>query len=295
MNRALKLAAIGALALGATSTAALAVSELPRGATTGLSIGMPLPEGVYDISIGSYASAGTSNEAYAIPAWLIWWTPWQIAGGRVVLDTATGVASSWNSGAAGTDSLLNTLVEAGIGWNLGGGWGVSAHAGAWLPSSQRLPTLLGRDYTAFQGAGAISYTANGWNLTATGVYGSGGDEKTVAGYPTFLKAQQAEWFNLDLTAAKHFGKYETGVVAYGSWDLSNSGSLGCYAATGIAAACKQHQFAVGGLVGYNFGAFLAQFKLTTDVDQANYRDKDTRGTVTLVTRLWSPEKDGPLK
>ena len=64
---------------------------------------------------------------------------------------------------------------------------------------------------------------------------------------------------------------------------------------GAAAPCKQHQFAVGGLVGYNFGSFLAQAKLTTDVDQANYRGTETRGTMTLITRFWSPEKDGPLK
>ena len=54
MKHALKLAAIGAVALAATSTAALATSELPRGITTGLSIGMPMPEGVYGIGVGSY-------------------------------------------------------------------------------------------------------------------------------------------------------------------------------------------------------------------------------------------------
>ena len=112
--------------------------------------------------------------------------------------------------------MLNTLVEAGIGWNLGGGLGVSVHAGAWLPSTQTVPTLLGRDYTAFQGAGAISYTANGWNLSATGIYGSGGDEKAISyGGHTFT-TQQADWFNLDLTALKHFGKLRPALVAYGA-------------------------------------------------------------------------------
>jgi len=300
MKHALKLAAMGAAALAFSSTVALATSELPRGITTGLSIGMPLPEGVYAISVHSYggwegktAAAGQS-EVYSVPAWIVWWTPWQIAGGRVVIDTATGIGDLWNQGQKGTDSWLNTLVEAGIGWNLGGGWGVSVHAGAWLPSTQIIPTALGRDYTAFQGAAGISYTADGWNLSATGIYGSGGSQKTVSGYP--FKAQQAEWFNLDLTAAKHFGKLETGVVAYGSWDLSNSGALTCYIATGTPiGGCKQSQFAVGGLVGYNFGTFIAQAKLTTDVEETNYRGKETRGTLTLITRLWSPETDGPLK
>lgn len=174
MKTTIKLAALGAVALAASSTAALAGSELPKGVTTGLSIGMPLPEGVYDVSVGSYGSRNGASEAYAIPVWLIWWTPWQIAGGRVVIDTATGVADAWKAGEPGTDSFLNTLVEAGIGWNLGHGWGVSVHAGAWLPSTQALPTALGRDYTAFQGAAAVSYVGGGWNLSATGV-----DRKSV--------------------------------------------------------------------------------------------------------------------
>ena len=292
MKTTIKLAVVGACALAASSTAALAGSELPKGVTTGLSIGMPLPEGVYDISIGSYGSHNGGSDAYSIPVWLVWWTPWQIAGGRVVLDTATGVADTWSGTGPGTDSWLNTLVEAGIGWNLGHGWGVSVHAGAWLPSTQTLPTVLGRDYTAFQGAAAISYVASGWNLSATGIYGSGGNKQATAYGPG--TAQQGDWFNLDLTAARHYDKFETGLVAYGSWDLSDSGFTVCYPVSGHS-SCKQSQFAVGSLVGYDFGAFIAQAKLTTDVMEKNYGDKEVRGTLTIIKPLWNPAAEGPLK
>ena len=61
MKNTIKLVALGACALAASSSAALAGSELPIGITTGLSIGMPLPEGVYDISIGSYGSQGAQG------------------------------------------------------------------------------------------------------------------------------------------------------------------------------------------------------------------------------------------
>jgi hypothetical protein len=301
MNTPIKLAVLGACALAVSSTAALAESELPRGITTGLSIGMPLPEGVYDISIASYGSQDpkaiplANNSAYAVPVWLVWWTPWQIAGGRIMFDTATAIGDSWASGSGetGIDSWMNTLVEGGIGWNLGGGWGVSLHAGAWLPSTQTLPSILGRNYTAFQGGAAISYVASGWNISATGIYGSGGNEQDVHGQQ--LTAQQAEWVNIDLTAAKHFGKYETGVVAYGSWDLTNSGSLSCYLATGDHTPCKQSQFAVGSLVGYDFGTFVAQAKLTVDVEESNYGGRETRGTVTIIKPLWVAPSDAPLK
>ncbi len=299
MRNTIKFAALGACALAATSTAALAGSELPQGLTTGLSIGMPLPEGVYDISIANYGSQAPNgvyrtgtNEAYSLPVWLIWWTPWQIAGGRVELDTVTGVADLWYPGAGpGHDSFTNTLVDSGIGWNFGNGWGVTLHAGAWLPSEQYIPELAGRDYTAFQGTAAISYVGAGWNLSATGIYGSGGDKENFGGYVT----QQAEWVNLDLTAVRHFGKFESGVVAYGSWDLSNSGPLVCATYTGNYAACKQSQFAVGGLTGYDFGSFLAQLKVTYDLAETNYTGKETRGTLTIVKPLWNPAAEGPLK
>ncbi len=317
MKNTIKFAALGACALAATSTAALAESTLPQGLTTGLTIGMPLPEGVYDISIANYGSQAPNsvyttgnNEAYSLPVWVVWWTPWQIAGGRVVLDTVTGIGDLWQPGGTGKDSFGNTLVDSGIGWNLGNGLGVSLHAGAWLPSEQTLPVLLGRDYTSFQGTAAVSYVAAGWALSATGIYGSGGNKETINtgtfnGVNQFglQTAQQADWFNLDLTAVKHFGKFETGVIAYGSWDLSNSGGATCFGYTGSYTptsptsisfnACKQSQFAVGGLVGYDFGTFRAQAKLSTDVVETNYTGKETRASMTLITRLWAP--DAPLK
>ena len=74
----------------------------------------------------------------------------------------------------GADSWLNTLVDAQIKWNLGNGWNAGFQAGVWLPSTQALPMALGRNYAAFQGVAAISYLANGWNLSATGIYGTGG-------------------------------------------------------------------------------------------------------------------------
>ena len=218
--------------------------------------------------------------------WLIWSTPWQIAGGRIMLDTTTAVADAWSPGGdPGTDSWLNTLVEGSIAWNLGHGWNASIRAGAWLPSTQYLPKAFGRDYTAFQGGGSISYLANGWNLTATALYGKGrnGPEYSV---------KQADWLNLDLTATKKFGKLEIGAIAYGSWDLSDYGYNATWA---FAPGTRQSQFAVGGLVGYDFGSFTAQAKLATDVASELYYGKETRGTLTIIKPLWNPASDGPLK
>ena len=289
MKTTIKLAVLGAAALAANSSAVLAAgitSELPAGTTTGIALGAPLPEGIYDISVGSYGSRNGGfyqNSAYALPVWLIWSTPWQIAGGRIAFDTVTPIGDVWNPGSPGTDSFLNTLAEGSIAWNFGNGWNASLRAGAWLPSTQALPMALGRNYTAFQGGGSISYVANGWNLTATGIYGSGGYKN-----PDFFGMSQRPWFNLDLTATKKFGKMEIGAIAYGSWDT------GC-----VVAGCeKASQFALGGLVGYDFGSFIAQAKLAGDVQAENLlgsNEREVRGTLTIIKPLWNPAPEGPLK
>jgi hypothetical protein len=304
MKNTIKLAAIGAAALAVSTTSALAGPTLPAGVTTGIALGAPLPEGIYDISIGSYGTRNGSygpldgqlgNLAYAIPVWLIWSTPWQILGGRIGFDTATGVADVWTPGntfhgsvqdGIGIDSWLNTLMEGSIAWNFGNGWNASLRAGAWLNSTQTLPMILGRNYTAFMGGGSISYVANGWNLTATGLWGSGGD-----GNHHFNQSQNP-WFNLDLTATRKFGKAEIGVIAYGSWDTDCAYDF----------CSKSSEFAIGGLVGYDFGSFIMQAKLAGDVEAQNinqvagYDAKEVRGTINIIKPLWNPAPPlAPLK
>ena len=70
---------------------------------------------------------------------------------------------------------------------------------------------------------------------------------------------QNPWFNLDLTATKKLGKMEIGAIAYGSWDYGL-----------LETDCKKaSEFAIGGLVGYDFGSFIAQAKLAGDVQSEN--------------------------
>ena len=291
MKTTIKFAALGALALAASSTAALAgPNETPQGITTGLALGAPLPEGVYDISIASYGgTAGAGNVAYAAPVWLIWSTPWQIAGGRIGFSTTTAVADAWKA-SPGLDSWVNTFVDASIKWNLGNGWNVGLAPGVYLPSTQALPVVLGRDYTAFQGLGSISYLANGWNLTATGIYVSGGE-------PSHLGASnsQSAFFNLDLTATKKLGKMEIGAIAYGTWQLDNqlNGNVSC-PVSAYRTGCKASEFAMGGLVGYDFGSFVAQAKMAGDVTSENIGGNEVRGWLTIIKPLWNPEA-GSLK
>ncbi len=324
MKNTIKFAALGAVALAASSSAALAGSQLPPGITTGIALGAPLPEGVYDVTIGFVQQGNTtSNAVYTgqggslsnpysppantpvngleavLPVWLIWSTPWQVAGGRIQIDGTIPWASvDTYAGAhpqlsllAGSQGWLNGLVESSIKWNLGNGWNFGIGGGAFIGSDS---SLLGIQESRFMGQADIAYIAGGWEVLGNFFVGSGASNN-LASLGAYL--YNPAWFNYDLTVARKFGKFTVGAIAYGSADLEN-GNMTCpitsAATLNFLPACKQSQFAVGGMVGYDFGSFSAIFQVSQDVAQENYGVLNTTGWLKIVKPLWSPEA-GPLK
>jgi len=269
----LKVAFVAAFALTLASAPAWAGSELQPGLTAGIPLGVPLPPGVYDVTIGDTgtrdARPGFADDVSAVvPTWILWSTPWTIAGARVILDTATPYIDAKVKDGPRFSGLNNTLLDAQLKWDLGGGFFGGVQAGVYLPNTSQ----VGRDLTSFQGVAAISYLKDGWNLSATFIYGTGG---TVGG------VLYADWVNLDLTATKKFGKFEVGAVGFGSTDLNGPK--------------KMSQFALGGLVGYDFGPVNVQLKLTRDVSEENYGGYDTRGWATLIIPLYIANAPASLK
>lgn len=273
----IKKLAAALLASSALVGAAQAGSELTPGISTGLALGAALPEGLYNISIPLYSVRATrpnTHIAAAVPAWLIWSTPWTVLGGRIGFDIATPVAHVGIDQPVGLSKTgwLNPLVEATIKWDLGGGFHFGLHEGVHLPVTGDLYKIgAAYNFASFQQVVALSYLKDGWNLTASAIYGTGKSGAVVG-------KNAPSWANIDLTATKTFGKWELGLVGHGSMDLSKPN----------AAYRKQSQFALGGLVGYNFGPVITQFKLTTDLTEKNYGAKETRGTFNIIIPLWSP-------
>ncbi len=255
-----KWAAAGALTLTATATA-MAGSVTQPGETVGGSQGAPLPPGFYFIDTVDWGvrdgvagvPGGKAAVGVNIPV-LAWSTPWKILGGRLLFAVAApsvevGVTSPFGDSYA--EGMFNPFFGGGLAWDLGGGFGFSYLLGVY-PS---VHTPVGFDSTSLNQRFALSYTANGWNLTGNLIYGNHLDTD-----------KNPDYLNIDLTATKKFGKWELGAVGFGSTDL-NQPTL---------AGPKQSQFALGGLVGYNFGPVIMQTYLTRDVSQTNYGGFDTR-------------------
>ena len=292
MNRTLtKLAAAGALSLCA-AVPALAGSVTQPGETVGLNTGAPLPQGWYAINTVDWGCRNTNPQhtctGLTIPV-VAWSTPWTILGGRVQLLAAwpaveVGVQRNPGLDLPGTyfNGMYNPAVFGQLAWDLGYGWGFSYLLGAYFDYS----SPVAWSDTSLNQRFAISYTANDWALTANVIYGnhmnSVTDRPQLSGCPIPVSVQfpqgagcNPDFLNVDLTVGHSFGKWQVAWVGFGSWDL-NEPVLGYQ---------KQSQFAMGGLLGYDFGPVILQGWLTTDVYEKNYGGHDVRGWVRVILPL----------
>jgi hypothetical protein len=271
-NTLTKLAVAGVLTLSATM-GAMAGSVTQPGETVGLAAGAPLPPGFYFVDTTDWGTrdtpAGKVAVGVTIPV-IAWSTPWKVFGGRLVfLAAAPAVEVGIDLPSANTfhtSDMYNPFFGAQLAWDLGGGWGFSYTLGTYVG----VKNSVGFDSTSLNQRFALSYTANGWNLTANLIWGVHPDAVTTTINPDFI--------NLDLTATKKFGKWEVGAVGFYSADVSSP----------FAGYARQSQFAVGGLIGYNFGPVILQSYLTRDVHQQNYGGYDTRVWSRIIIPLGDP-------
>ena len=282
MNRKLTtLAAAGVLSLGAAAPA-LAGSVTQPGETVGVAAGAPLPPGLYYVNTMDFGCrdrepvAPKVCSALTIPV-VAWSTPVTLLGARLQFLVATPAVLV---AVEHTDSfwgIYNPLVAGQLAWDLGNGWGFSYLFGAYLDVN----TNVAFSTTSINQRFALSYTNDGWNLTANVIWGIQLDSVTdrpqlsPCPSPFGTRGCNPDFVNVDLTATKKLGKWEIGPVAFGSTDLNRP----------IVGYQKQSQFAVGGLIGYDFGPVTLQTYITTDVVENNYGGRDTRGWARLILPL----------
>ena len=256
--------------VGATCLAPLAHagSQLLPGISTGLAMGAAMPPGLYSISLVNYGWRGNQpNVGMLAPTWIVWSTPWTIAGGRFIVDTVTAVADVRVHGSRHYTGAGNPLLDAQLKWDLGNGLSAGVQSGVYVPLKSSLTALgVTRDFYSFQEVAAVTYEHNNWEFDATGIYGTGrhGTQLGVNAAPA--------WVNYDFTVFKRIAGWELGALAFGSNDIS----------TPVVNYEKQSQFALGLLVGYKIGPTVLQLKLSRDVAQTGYGARETRAWVNWI-------------
>lgn len=233
---------------------------------------------------------------------------------RTTRRAPTVFALGRQSGPNGVRDLsinVGTFVGGIWAFNLGGNVGISFLGGIYLNrlnadrgvlvsnSGQFIgaPVLPQLSSNTYRAGVAISYTGDNWNLTAnlTGnFYDSpssfGGSAVFGTRGPFFL----SNALNLDLTATKKFDlfnegkpKFEFGAIGYGTVNIDRNADI----------VGRQGRFALGALIGYDFGIFNAQLYAARDViTQANYIDAigrrgdipNTEAAFRIIVPLYSP-------
>ena len=289
-----KLATAGALSL-CTAVPALAGSVTQPGETVGLNAGAPLPQGWYAINTVDWGCRNVNPQhvctGLTIPV-IAWSTPWTFFGGRFQLLAAwpaVEVGVQRTSSPVGTlqgdyfNGMYNPAVFGQLAWDLGYGWGVSYLLGAYFDYS----SPVAWSDTSLNQRFAISYTANDWALTANVIYGNHMNSVVpdrgqlspcavpLSVAPTGVVGCNPNFLNVDLTVGHSFGKWQVAWVGFGSWDLTEP----------ILGYQKQSQFAMGGLLGYDFGPVILQGYVTADVYEKNYGGHDIRGWARIILPL----------
>ena len=144
--------------------------------------------------------------------------------------------------------LHNTFFIPGqISWNLGNGFYAQVGLGIYAPdgtiSGPKGINNVGAPWWTFQPQVALSYAKDGWNLTAN-IYTEFNTKNTVSGYTS------GDIFHTDFTATKKFGRWSIGPVAYLTDQVSSDTSSAAY---NFVNGGRFSDFAVGGLVAYDFG------------------------------------------
>jgi hypothetical protein len=278
-SRLMRVAAASALSMCVSISTALGASVTQPGELVGIPAGMPLPPGLYLADTADWGCWNTSPASclgITIPVFT-WSTPSTFLGARVQLFTVTPVIEAGTQNTSYNASVYNPGLFGQLAWDLGNGFGFSYALGAYFDIDERVAWSS----TSLNQRFALSYTANNWNLTANVVYGIQLDGYTnrsqISPCPTPFGSNRCnpDFMNVDLTATKKFGKWEFGAVAYSSSDLTSP----------IADYLKQNQFAVGGLLGCDFGPVTLQAYATTDVVEYNYGGRDTRGWLRMIIPL----------
>jgi hypothetical protein len=227
--------------------------------------------------------------------------------------TTTGIGpggvpfTACTAGCAQQAGFFNTFGA--VEWSLndigGTGFGIKTGVGVYMPDG----TISGpaglndvaQPWTTFQPELVLSYLKDGWNLTAF-LYVELHTENTKTHY------QSGDIFHADITATKTIGKWTFGPVAY-YWsqisndDCSDATCIAFYGPNGTAGFYNSTSvWAVGALVGYNFGpvsiSVWGSDEVSAHVGAPDpFSGSTTQGWTVFMNinfALWTPEAPEPV-
>jgi hypothetical protein len=316
----LAAAGIAAFAISPAFANEGAGAQTKAGALIGASAGVP-PPGIYmfnqvftyqanvagpgnggNTRIGFHANVDVQGFVF-VPGWTFLGATYDAVIVQPFVDVSVGTPSNFQA-----SGMFNTyIVPVELSWKLwNSGFQFKTGLGIYVPTGTETGTFklgnVGAPYYTFQPEAILSYLRDGWNLTAA-VY----DEINTANSVTHYTS--GDILHADFTATKTIGKWTIGPVAYYYGQITNDTCpVSCIAAgeSTLGHSSRFDVWAVGGLVGYDFGPASFSVWATQEVSAkasnvaaaAAGADPSTvtQGTTVFATlsyRLWAP--DEPVK
>ena len=288
------------------------------GAQGGIATGHLPAEGVYFINTSDYVSVdvygpnskntGTKITGIVDIPEIAWITPWKILGadyGVAILqpwDHADLTAPVGQYGGAlpsiygQTPSLSKSgmyatmLTPAFLSWHLPEHFFFAFRTDVWIPDGGYKNPLTGGhgiaghlnalDFYSIQPSVALSWLNDGWNFSAKVLMdGNFGNQDN--------NYRSGSSVSSELTATKTIGKWTTGLTGYTKTQIQNDGGKDypTFVAAGMSApnGNKDHEYALGPFVGYNFGTIA----INGWVDHS-LSSKNTIGGDQFFTRIVIP-------
>jgi hypothetical protein len=321
----LAAAAVAAFAVSpANAIEALVNPQSKPGVLIGASAGVP-PPGIYmfnqvftyqanlagpgvrtalggNTKVGDQASVDVQGFLF-VPGWTFLGATYDAV---LVQPFVTGsLGAPFNIQESGVHNTYIVPVE--LSWKLAdSGFAIKTGLGIYAPTGTQHGFVgggyssIGDPYWTFQPEFIISYLKDGWNLSAA-IYDEINTRNTITQYTT------GDILHADFTATKTIGKWTFGPVAYYYGQVSNDSCspITCGYATGTLLNPQRFNiWAVGGLVGYNFGPAALSVWATQEVSAkaSNAAAVATTGAdfslvhqgmtvfATLSYRIWGPEE-----
>lgn len=202
---------------------------------------------------------------------------------------ATG--GTHNLAAVNAEGLFNTIiVPANLSWMVAPGVFVSTGLGIYIPDGyynstaatclnghpgcRAFGTGYANNYWTFEPDIAMSYLADGWNITGKVVF-------DINTQNTDDQYQSGDVFYFDWTVAHKFGKWEAGVGGTVDTQINNDTCVTVGCGPGFNGN-KFTYIALGPVVSYDFGPVTLQSKLLLPVDLVN----GGTGTQFYMTAIW---------
>ena len=247
-------------------------STLP-GMYVGLPLGKPFPSGMYYIHLPAYISVPTSGNdsstnvaantntlAYVHDKKFLNATPY-------LIGTVSEAFFREGGGHAWIGNLYNPDLMVGLTWQLTPNFGISNITGVLFPMNTQ---GLSVDAFIFNERVALSYFDDNSEATVHFLYGLPQASMTP------FKPSLPNYINIDLTYVVLFKKLSLGPIAFGSWDITKKEPWS--------------QFAVGGIVGYDFGPCSLQFWLGKDTNSNHWGGDALTGFLRLLVPFENKQK-----